>query len=130
MTNGITAEKAIEAARDSKGFVTTIARRLGCSRQHVYNLMDKYATFKAAIDEEREGNKDFAEAKLFEQINAGNITGIIFYLKTQARDRGYIEKAQIEVIQKELDKTLDILERELSPEDYERILGVLADAGS
>lgn len=92
--NGITAEQAIEAAKGSKGFVTAIAGRLGCTRRYVYVLAEKYATLKAAIEEEREGVKDFAEGKLLEQINSGNITAIIFYLKTQAKSRGYIERTE------------------------------------
>lgn len=92
--NGITAEQAIEATKESRGFVTTIARKLGCTRQYIYKLADKYPTVKAAIDEEREGVKDFAEGKLLEQINAGNITAIIFYLKTQAKGRGYVERLE------------------------------------
>jgi len=93
--NGYTAEQVIEAVRGSKGFVTTIAKRLGCARIYVYKLAEKFPTVKQAIEEEREGNKDFAEGKLMEQINAGNMTGIIFYLKTQARDRGYVERQEI-----------------------------------
>ena len=46
--------------------------------------------------DEREGLKDFAEGKLMQQIDGGNITAIIFYLKTQAKDRGYIEKVEHE----------------------------------
>ena len=94
MANGITAEQAIEATRDSKGLVTYIAKKLGCTRQHVYNLAKKYATVQAAIDEEREGLKDRVESKLIEQIDEGNITAIIFYLKTQGRDRGYSEHVE------------------------------------
>ena len=93
--NGISATQAIEAARDSKGFVTIIAKRLGCSRTYVYTLAKKYPTFQQAIDEEREGLKDFAEGKLQEQINAGNMTAIIFYLKTQAKERGYVERHEV-----------------------------------
>ncbi len=36
--NGITAAEAIEAAKGSRGFVTTIAKHLGCSRCYVYQL--------------------------------------------------------------------------------------------
>ena len=91
----ITAQQAINAIKDSRGFVTTIAKRLGCTRGNVYALMHKYPTIKAAIEEEREGLKDFVEGKLFEQINEGNMTGIIFFLKTQAKDRGYVERQEI-----------------------------------
>lgn len=93
--NGFTAVEIIEAVKGSKGFVTTIAKRLGCERSYVYKLAKKFPTVQEALDNEREGNKDFVEGKLMEQINAGNITGIIFYLKTQAKDRGYIERQEI-----------------------------------
>lgn len=94
MANGYTAENVIEAVKESRGFVTTIAKRLGCSRYNVYKLAEKFPTVQQAINEEREGLKDFAEGKLLEQINTGNITAIIFYLKTQGKGRGYIERTE------------------------------------
>lgn len=93
--NGYGAAEVIEAVKGSKGFVTTIAKALGCSRMHVYRLIEKYPTAKEALENEREGNKDFVEGKLMQQIDAGNITAIIFYLKTQGKDRGYIERTEI-----------------------------------
>jgi hypothetical protein len=93
--NGFTAAQCIEAAQNSRGFVTSIAKRLGCSRTYVYTLAKKYPTFQQAIDDEREGLKDFAEGKLMGQIDEGNIAAIIFYLKTQAKDRGYVERQEI-----------------------------------
>ena len=94
--NGFTAEQCIEATKGSRGFVTTIANRLGCSRTYVYQLARKFSTFQQAIDDEREGNKDFVEGKLMKAINDDNITAIIFYLKTQAKDRGYVEKQELQ----------------------------------
>jgi len=93
--NGITAAQAIEAAKNSKGFVTVIAKTLGVSASYVYRLQDKYPTFKQAILEERENNKDIAETKLFDLINEKNPTAIIFYLKTQGKDRGYVERQEV-----------------------------------
>jgi hypothetical protein len=93
--NGYTAEEVVKAIENSRGFVTTIAKNLGCSRVHVYRLIDKYATAKEALENEREGVKDFAEGKLIQQIDAGNITAIIFYLKCQGKDRGYVERTEI-----------------------------------
>ena len=34
--------------------------------------------------------------KLLEQVNSGNLTAIIFYLKCKAKNRGWVEKQQIE----------------------------------
>lgn len=94
-TNGFTAKQCIEAAQGSRGFVTTIAKRLGCDRTHIYRLQKKYPTFAQAIIDERESLKDFAEGKLFTQIDEGNTTAIIFYLKTQVKDRGYVERQEM-----------------------------------
>lgn len=91
----ISATKAIAAIEDSGGFVTQIAKRLDCTRKTVYNLIDKYPTVKEALEDEREKLKDMTEGKLLAQIKTGNMTAIIFYLKTQAKDRGYIERQDI-----------------------------------
>ena len=91
----ITQKQAIEAVRGSRGFITAIAKRIGCERSHVYNLQKKWPKFAQAIIDEREALKDFAESKLFGQIDDGNTTAIIFYLKTQAKDRGYIERQEL-----------------------------------
>jgi hypothetical protein len=125
--NGITAQEAIQAAKDSQGFVTTIAAKLGCTRDYVYKLQKKYPTFAQAILEEREGLKDFAEGKLLEQIKAGNMTGIIFYLKTQASDRGYIERHRIEIaMAQEVEKFKQELESRLDSDTFEKVLAAFA----
>lgn len=93
--NGFKAEDVIAAIEGSRGFVTEIAKRLGCGRTYVYTLIEKYPTAKRVLQDEREGLKDFAEGKLLEQIKAGNMTAIIFYLKTQGKDRGYVERQEI-----------------------------------
>jgi len=94
--NGFTADEFIKAIEGSGGFVTTIARRVGCSRTTVYNAMERYATVKQAIQDEKDSLKDMAEGELLKQIKGGNTTAVIFYLKTQAKDRGYVEKQEIE----------------------------------
>lgn len=37
---------------------------------------------------------DFAESKLMEAINNNELTGVIFYLKTKHKNRGYIERVE------------------------------------
>lgn len=81
--------------KGSRGFVTQIAKKLGCSARHVYNLMEKYPAVVDAVREEREAQKDLTEGKLFDRIDSGDMTAIIFYLKTQAKDRGYIERQEV-----------------------------------
>lgn len=93
--HGYTAEEVVAAIEGSKGFVTIIGKRLGCSARHVYNLLDKYATARDALANEREGMRDFAEGMLYKRIEGGDTTAIIFYLKTQAKERGYVERQEV-----------------------------------
>jgi hypothetical protein len=111
----ISVTKAIKAAKGSKGFITQIAKNLNCSRTYVYDMMVKYPEFKQAIEDERETLKDFAEGALFKQINDGNTTAIIFYLKCQAKDRGYVERQEV------MASNLNIDTSKLTNEQLERI---------
>lgn len=92
----VTAAQAAQAVKDKKGFVTQAANQLGISRQQLHNLINKHPTVKEALTDAREEMKDFAESKIYEGINGGNTALIIFYAKTQMKDRGYTEKQEIE----------------------------------
>lgn len=91
-----TAKEYAEAIREANGLVTVAARRLGVSRQAIYSMRDKHKSVAQALDDARERTTDLAEGKLIQQINDGNTTAIIFYLKTQGKHRGYIERQEIE----------------------------------
>ena len=90
-----TAKKFLNAVPGSGGFITTIAERVGCTRQTVYSAMDRYPTVKQAVMDEKDSIKDMVEGQLLKQIRDGNTTAAIFYLKTQAKDRGYIERQEL-----------------------------------
>lgn len=87
----------VEAIRGSGGFVTEIARRLACSRSTIYRYKKRYADVAAAIFEEKEHLLDTAESALLKQINSGNITAIIFYLKTQGYGRAYGDRSKLDI---------------------------------
>lgn len=89
-----TAEQIANALIEAKGFVSVAAKNLGCAPNTVRNYIKRYATCAQAVEDTREEMKDFAESKLFTEIKNGNITAIIFYLKTQAKDRGYVERTE------------------------------------
>lgn len=91
-----TAEQVIEAVRKNKGILTLVARDLGCTRQTIHNYVNRYPTIAAAVEDERESLLDMAEGKLFDQVNKGNITAIIFTLKTLGKHRGYVERQEVE----------------------------------
>ena len=57
--------------------------------------------FKIDVDKARakarESGLDFAETALVKAIKGGNITSIIFYLKCLGRDRGWIDKVDMDL---------------------------------
>ena len=62
-----------------------------CSPNTIRNYVRRYARLQAVEDEIRGQTLDLAETKLIGAIRDGNMTAIIFYLKTKGADRGYIE---------------------------------------
>lgn len=84
----------IAALRESQGYMSKAASLLGVTVQTVYNYRKRWASVEAAWQALREERNDFVESSLQKLIAEGNATAIIFYLKTQARDRGYGEKVE------------------------------------
>lgn len=91
----VTTAQAVEAIRENKGFITQSAKSLGVSRRHLHRLINRHPTIKEAVQDAREEMKDFTESKLYQGIDNDNTALIIFYLKTQAKDRGYVERQEI-----------------------------------
>lgn len=91
-TPQFTVEQVGRALEQSKGLVAPAARALKCSQSTVRNYIKRHPTLEQTKIDEREKMIDAAEAALYKQIMVGDITAIIFTLKTIGRDRGYIEK--------------------------------------
>ncbi len=101
MCSKFTAGEVIEAIKEARGFVTVAASKLGCSRTSMYVYLKQYATAAKALEDEREKRHDYVESKLMAAIKLMNITAIIFYLKTQCKSRGYVERYQTELTGKD-----------------------------
>ena len=95
MAEKYTTAKMIEALREKHGNLSAAARFLNCSRNTISRYIDQYPTVKSVADEERETLIDFAENQLFQQVKDGNITAIIFTLKTIGKHRGYVERQEV-----------------------------------
>jgi hypothetical protein len=90
-----TVQQVTLAIRRNKGLLTYAAEQLGCAEETIYNYMRRYPSVTAAVKRERERTKDIAELKLFEAIQAGEPWAIQFYLKTQGKTRGYVERQEL-----------------------------------
>ena len=84
-----------EALRISAGIVAHAAETLRVTPQTVRRYIREYPECKEACIEAREMNCDLAETKLLQNIKDGKEASIFFYLKTQAKSRGYIEGREI-----------------------------------
>jgi len=85
----------LEALEKSLGVVTTACKQVGVSRTTFYDYYNSDEEFRAAVDDIENVVLDFVESKLHKQIESGNPTSTIFYLKTKGRKRGYVETKDI-----------------------------------
>lgn len=105
-------EKLIVSLVKSKGIVSMACDNCDIDRKTYYNYYNEDAEFKALADDVQEIAIDFVESKLFQKINGlqmGKVvdgetivyekepsdTAIIFYLKTKAKHRGYVERQEV-----------------------------------
>lgn len=88
----------LEQLQNSHGIVAIACDSINISRRCYYAWKETDPDFKKRVDEIEERTIDFAESKLLSNINSGDTTAIIFYLKCKAKDRGYSEKSIVEVM--------------------------------
>lgn len=79
------------------GNLTAAARSLGVTRKALYNWVERDEELQQAVRDARESIIDIAENKLLQAINSGDMTAIIFTLKTLGKARGYIETKEVKV---------------------------------
>ena len=86
----------LNALEETHGIITEACRKVGYTRSAFYTAMDKDPKFKKAVEDIQEQAIDYVESKLFENIQNKNVTAQIFYLKTKAKHRGYIERQEVQ----------------------------------
>ena len=98
----------------SHGVASDACRAMGISVTCYYGYMKNDPLFEEAVVLINETAIDFAESKLFENINSGYEASIIYFLKTKGRARGYSEipddrmrGAQYQKLNKLTDEQLD-----------------------
>jgi ACT domain-containing protein len=81
----------------SLGNITMSCKEAGVSRTTYYRWREDDENFRQSVDDIEEMSIDFAESALKKQIQDGDTTAIIFYLKTKGKKRGYTEKQEIDL---------------------------------
>ena len=92
----VTKEKVKEALTKSKGRIYLAARALQVSHTAVYSYLKRWPDVGEIVDAQKGELLDFAEGKLYAAIKRGEAWAICFFLKTQGKSRGYIEKQEVE----------------------------------
>lgn len=92
-------EKFLELLAKNAGNVSRACKALGCSRRAYYDWYKEDA-FKFVVDEIQESLIDDAESQLQKLIKEGNPVSILFFLKTKAKSRGYIERQEQDITSK------------------------------
>lgn len=75
-----------------RGNVAAIARKLGVNRSTIWARVKESKTLQESLDNARQTMLDDAEDTLYSKALAGDITALIFFLKTQGKNRGYTER--------------------------------------
>jgi hypothetical protein len=81
--------------RECDGSMADVARSFKVTRQAVHVFIERHPALKPVLHDCREVMKDDAEASLYRSVRAEESWAIQFYLKTQAKDRGYIERKEL-----------------------------------
>jgi len=96
-TNSTRKKDLLDALERSLGIVSTACEKAGISRQTHYNWLKDDAEYKEAVRAIEERTIDFAESHLHALIKDKNPAATIFFLKTKGKNRGYVERQEIEV---------------------------------
>ena len=97
-TQGLSLKKKamLQALEKNLGIVTTSAKAAGITRQQHYNWMRQDAVYAEEVRSIDDITLDLAESKLYQAVNAGELSAIFFFLKCKGKKRGYIERVAVE----------------------------------
>lgn len=90
-------EQIEDAIRKAGGFISTAAKMLKCTSKTIYNYIDRSEKLKDLVDEIRLEYNDIGEAALIANVKDRKTAETIFFNKTRNKDRGYIEKQQVDI---------------------------------
>ena len=104
----------IESILQQRGNMTRIAEALGCSRKKVIRAVAASEEAQKAVEQSREILIDQVENVFRDRVLQGRTKELLFFLKTQARRRGYSER----------NLTINVDVSGMSDEELENILNL------
>jgi hypothetical protein len=100
-------ERMIKALEIAEGSPTAAAKILRTNRTTVQRYIRLNPEVAAAYKQIKESTIDYVEGKLMENIKDRKEASIFFYLKTQAKHRGYIERSEVASVNLDLNSLTD-----------------------
>lgn len=86
----------LQALEHTLGVVSSACKKAKVGRTQFYNWLKEDEEFAKAVNDVENIALDFVETQHYNQIKEGNVSSIIFHLKTKGRKRGYQEKQEIQ----------------------------------
>lgn len=118
-----------QAIRDLNGNLSGVARGFHVSRATLDGYVREHPDIRTAVDEARETMLDMAESSLYRRVLAGEGWAVMFFLKTQGRKRGYIERGETFSMNINLNNlSVEQLERLANGEHPSLVLGTSQDS--
>lgn len=102
----VTVDQIVKTYEKKGGNVSATCLALNISRQTFYTRKEKSKELRDKLDEIDEALLDFAESKLIQHINDGNLTALLFFLKTKGKKRGYVEQIDNKLVENPFEKLM------------------------
>lgn len=80
---------------EHKGDLVSAADQVGCTVRTIYNYRDEHPVVAEAMDETKKRTHNHVRNRLMDLIDAGNVAATIFWLKTQGKDEGWVERTEL-----------------------------------
>lgn len=110
-------KKFLKALEEGSGIQAYALDMCKLSRQTVNTWKHEDDDFAQKCKNIEDNCIDRVEAKLLEKINDGDITAIIFYLKTKGKSHGYVQQVDQNIVGSPFEKLMRALPDEPESED-------------
>mgnify|MGYP001354216675 CR=1 FL=1 len=84
----------LDILSQNAGIISASCRAANISRFTFYKWYNEDTEFAEKVDDVKEMQKDLCEAQILKKMKDGDTTMLIFYAKTQMKDRGYSERIE------------------------------------
>lgn len=88
-------DKVVTVFENKAANMTAAATAIGIARRTLVRWREADPELDAKMKDIEESLVDYSESQLMAAIQEGNLTAIIFHLKTKGKNRGYIEGQEI-----------------------------------